>query len=56
MTLFTVINNNKHPKIISSTLEGKSDATKPPSTPPIIPKIPKRIPGLIILFNDFECL
>ena len=38
--LLIVTNSNKKPNIISSTLEGNVDATKPPTTLPIIPKIP----------------
>ena len=54
--LFAAINKSKHPKIISKTLDGSPDATKPPIAPPIIPKMPKRIPGWMILSNFLVCL
>ena len=54
--LLTVMNNNKRPNIISRTLEGKDEATKPPIAPPIIPKMPNRIPGLIIFCIVLVCL
>ena len=54
--LLTVMKSSKHPKIISKILEGKADAANPPNAPPIIPKIPNLIPGLIILSIDLECL
>lgn len=38
--LFTVINSNRRPKIISNILEGSAEAANPPSIPPIIPKTP----------------
>lgn len=54
--LLTVMKSSKHPKIISKTLDGNPDATNPPTAPPIIPKTPKRKPGLIILSIDRVCL
>ena len=54
--LLTAINSNKQPKIISNILDGNPDATNPPITPPIIPKIPKRNPGLMILSIVLVCL
>lgn len=50
--LFTVMNNNKRPNIISKTLEGSADATNPPIAPPIIPKTPNLIP---VLYNIIHC-
>ena len=50
------INSNKQPKIISNILDGSPDATNPPITPPIIPKIPNRNPGLMILSIVLVCL
>ena len=54
--LLIVMNNNKQPKIISSILEGRADATNPPTAPPIIPKIPNWIPGFKILSIVRVCL
>ena len=54
--LFTAMNNNKHPKMISKTLEGSPDATKPPIAPPMIPNTPNRIPGFTILSIVLVCL
>ena len=54
--LLTVMNNSKRPKIISKILEGRADATKPPKTPPIRPKIPSLIPGFRILSMVLVCL
>ena len=48
--------SNKHPNIISKTLDDNPEATKPPIAPPIIPKIPNRIPGFKILSVERECL
>ena len=54
--LFTAINNNKHPNMISKTLEDIPDATNPPIDPPIMPKTPKRMPGFKILSIVRVCL
>ena len=54
--LFTAINNNNRPKIISRTLEGNADATNPPKTPPTRPKIPSLMPGFRILSLVLVCL
>ena len=56
MILFTVMNSNKHPKIISRALDGIMEAVNPPMAPPIIPKIPNRIPGFMILSIALVCL
>ena len=54
--LLTVMNSNRIPKIISNSLEGNADATKPPMKPPIIPKMPSLIPGSKILSIVLVCL
>lgn len=56
MILLTVINSNRHPKIISKILEGNVDAKNPPKIPPIIPKIPNFNPGFIIPSIVLVCL
>ena len=56
MTLLTVMNKSRHPKINSNTLEGSADATKPPKSPPITPKMPNLIPGPMILSIVRVCL
>ena len=56
-TIFlTATNNSKHPKIISNTLDGSPEATKPPIALPIIPNAPNCNPGFTIPSIDLVCL
>lgn len=54
--LLTAMKSNKHPKMISNIFDGSPEATKPPMTPPTIPKAPNFNPGSIIPSMDLECL